>query len=360
MLPRMAAIPATNENVMETMRELLSSYSTYAFKVLAAPFDPNQRVFLLYLITSALAAFFVYRVARRKGGGEASFLRFLFPQHVWRHPSAWLDLRYFFFHMLIGHFLTLGITMWATVVAFQLIAGDSLVDTALRDGADFSAADFAITAVYMFGSMAVLDFIAYVIHYLQHRVPILWEFHKVHHSAEVMHPISNYREHPVDNIVYKYASGLAIGSMAGLAVNAFGYVPSVPSLLGVPVLMLGFNLLAYNLRHSHVWLRWPGRWSMILPSPAHHHVHHSYHPDHIDKNFAFLFPIWDVIFKTYCMPADNRDVKFGIGEGKAAELTSCTRLYFIPFRDAWRIIRDDFRRMRRPQDADAPVPADAT
>ncbi len=85
--------------------------------------------------------------------------------------------------------------------------------------------------------------------------------------------------------------------------------------------MLAFNLLAYNLRHSHIWLRWPGRWSMVLPSPAHHHVHHSCHPDHIDKNFAFMFPVWDVIFRTYHLPEDNRDVKFGIGEGKAAELS---------------------------------------
>ena len=96
---------------------------------------------------------------------------------------------------------------------------------------------------------------------------------------------------------------------------------------------------------------------MILPSPAHHHVHHRSHPDHVDKNFAFLVPVWDVIFKTYCMPADNRDVKFGIGEGKAAELTTCLRLYLIPFRDAWRIIREDFRRFRQPREA-PPVPAD--
>jgi hypothetical protein len=46
-----------------------------------------------------------------------------------------------------------------------------------------------------------------------------------------------------------------------------------------------------------------------------------------------------VIFRTYHLPEDNRDVKFGIGEGKADELGSCLQLYFIPFRDAWRLIR---------------------
>ena len=188
-------------------------------------------------------------------------------------------------------------------------------------------------------------------------MPLLWQFHKVHHSAEVMHPISNFREHPVDNFAYDLITGLGFGALNGIAVNVFGYLPSLPSLLGVPLLMLAFNLLAYNLRHCHVWLRWPGRWSMVLPSPAHHHVHHSCHPDHIDKNFAFMFPVWDVIFGTYTLPEDNRDVKFGIGEGKAAELSTCLQLYLIPFRDAWRVIR---RRLRRPAAKPAPLPhADA-
>ncbi len=83
---------------------------------------------------------------------------------------------------------------------------------------------------------------------------------------------------------------------------------------------------------------------MILPSPAHHQVHHSCHPEHLDKNFAFMFPVWDVIFGSYILPEDNRDVKFGVGEGKADELSSCFKLYLIPFRDAWRLIR---RRPRR-------------
>ena len=56
-------------------------------------------------------------------------------------------------------------------------------------------------------------------------------------------------------------------------------------------------------------------------------------------SFGFMFPIWDVIFKTYHMPEDNRDVKFGIGEGNADELNTCLRLYWVPFRDAYRVLK---------------------
>jgi sterol desaturase/sphingolipid hydroxylase (fatty acid hydroxylase superfamily) len=338
---------------MPNVAEFMHAYGAHARHVFTAPLHPSNRIFFLYLATSLLAAFLVWRAARRRGDGERSFLRFLFPRAVWQHPSAWLDLRYFFFHMLVGHFLLLGLSAWAAALAFGAVTGDFSIQSQLRRSGSFSATDFAIAMGYMLVAFAVIDFVNWGVHYLQHKVPLLWQFHKVHHSAEVMHPISNFREHPVDNFAYYLITGLSYGALSGIAVNVVGYLPSLPSLLGVPLLMLAFNLLAYNLRHSHIWLRWPGRWSMILPSPAHHHVHHSCHPDHIDKNFAFMFPVWDVIFGTYTLPEDNRDVKFGIGEGKADELQSCLQLYLIPFRDAWRVIR---RRLRRRAAKPAPYP----
>jgi sterol desaturase/sphingolipid hydroxylase (fatty acid hydroxylase superfamily) len=72
-------------------------------------------------------------------------------------------------------------------------------------------------------------------------------------------------------------------------------------------------------------------------------VHHSYHPTHINKNFAFMFPVWDLMFGTFEMPASNADVKFGLGEGggENEEFRSCLGLYFLPFRN---IVRSFVRR----------------
>ena len=183
------------------------------------------------------------------------------------------------------------------------------------------------------------DFLAYLTHYLQHKIPILWEFHKVHHSAEVMHPLSNFREHPVDNFAYDVVTGVGYGLFLGAASTFFEYVPTMPSVFGVPILMFLFNLLGYNLRHSHIWLRWPGVWSKVFPSPAHHHVHHSCHPDHLDKNFAFLFPFWDVVFGTYEMPNDNKDIKFGVLGMESMEMDTCTKLYTVPFQKVGKRLR---------------------
>ncbi|WP_264773364.1 sterol desaturase family protein [Defluviimonas salinarum] len=311
------------------------------------PFDPANRIYFLYLATSALFAYAVFRRQARAGrtGKRASFLRFLFPAHVWSHPSAWLDLRYFFFHQLIGHFLLLGLGAASTSYAFEWFSGGvGIIDAATSSEAG-GAAGLGMAVGFMFVATLVVDFVAYVIHYLQHKVPVLWQFHKVHHSAEVMHPLSNYREHPIDNLVYAAVIGGSYGLVAVAAYKLLGYIPTMPMLLGVPLLMLAFNLAGYNLRHSHVWLRWPGVWSKIFPSPAHHHVHHSCHPDHFDKNFAFMFPVWDVLFGTYVVPEDNRDVVFGIHDKKsAAEMNSCVKLYFVPFRDAWRLLKRRYGR----------------
>lgn len=320
--------------------------------VVLMPFDPDSRIFVLYLLTSVLFALFVYLGLRRSRSDEATtFVRFLFPRRVWGHPSAWLDVRYFFFHSMTGHFLATGGGAFAAATVLVLLTRfEGMPDP--RDTVFLAGwTGLGASTGFMIVALIVADFTAFYVHYLQHKIPLLWQFHKVHHSAEVMHPLSNFREHPIDNLVYSLTIGATYGLVLALAAHTIGYLPDMLSLLGVPILMFLFNVTGYNLRHSHVWLRWPGRWSMVFPSPAHHQVHHSCHPDHLDKNFAFVFPVWDVIFGCYVMPEDNRDVKFGVTDkDRGHQLNSCLKLYFLPFRDAWRL----FKRTRGPK-ADVPA-----
>ena len=325
------------------MQDFVAIYFEHILTVLKKPFDPTQRIYFLYVATSVFVAFLIWRAHRRANfsEGKGSFLKFLFPKSVWDHPSAWLDVRYFFFHKFIGHFLMFGALGASGAGMFRLITGEALTGLSATQQGPLS---WGIVVLYMIVSAIVVDFLGFAAHYAQHKVPVLWEFHKVHHSAEVMHPLSNYREHPIDNFFYALLIGAGYGGVAGVAYLLIGVVPTLPSILGVPILMFLFNIAAYNLRHSHVWLRWPGVWSKIFPSPAHHHVHHSCHPDHFDKNFAFMFPLWDVIFGTYIMPEDNRDVKFGVAGMKPMEMDSCWKLYWVPFQKAGRRIRRKFNR----------------
>lgn len=331
---------------MDTIWIAIAAVMDRMIDVAKYPFTPSQRIYWVYLLTSLLIAYGVYRAIKAKGhhaterdaeAAQGSFVGFLFPKSVWSHPSAWLDLRYLFFHKVTSYFLFFGIGGFALALGHHIGSGGvPMAEIAVRADKT-TATDWGVAFGFMFVVVIISDFAGWAMHYLQHKIPLLWQFHKVHHSAEVMHPVSNYREHPVDNLAYSFFIGLLSGVCYGVTGQFFGYVPTMPTMIGVPVMMFLFNIIGYNLRHSHVWLKWPGIWSKVFPSPAHHHVHHSCHPDHIDKNFAFMFPVWDVIFGTYTMPEDNRDVKFGVPEEQGRDLDSVLRLYWVPFRDAYRL-----------------------
>jgi sterol desaturase/sphingolipid hydroxylase (fatty acid hydroxylase superfamily) len=316
--------------------------------VLTYPFIPTQRIFWLYILSSSILAFYVFYVSIRLDPSHRlsfkAFISFLLPKDVWLTSSAWLDVRYFFVNQIFRMIIYGAFLAGVVHLTLQVITGGPGLIVANGPTFDSNITTIVISTMYMFVLIAFVDFVSYGIHYLQHKVPFLWEFHKVHHSLEVMHPLSNYREHPIDSCVYAIGTGAAYGLITGLSMNLLSYVPSAPQVLGVSLLLFAFNILGYNLRHSHVWLRWPGQWSMLFASPAHHHIHHSCHPDHINKNFAFMFPCWDVLFRTYHLPETNKDVRFGISMHHVNEYKSCIGIYFIPFRHAFAPV---FKRLKR-------------
>lgn len=311
----------------------LEAYGRYAVEFFSFLGTSTHRLFFLFILTSLGTAYWLYR--RQKN--SESFIQFLFPKSIWSNPAAWLDVRYFFFHGLIGHFFLFGVGTAAYVIG--ILIGTGFAGYAgLEDISPYGPiTTYLLAGVALLIVTLVNDFMAFYIHYLQHKIPLLWQFHKVHHSGEVLHSLSNYREHPIDNLAYKFIISLFTGISWGLILLMLGFTPTSLNIIGLSIFALCFNLAGYHLRHSHIWLKWPGVWSKVFGSPAHHHIHHSRHPDHLDKNFAFIFPIWDVLFGCYHMPETNQDVEFGIVED-SSELNSCINFYLIPFRDAYRLL----------------------
>ncbi len=322
---------------------------TQFIHVLNYPFLASEYIFWPYLLSSAVLALYVYSFKNQSDpdhkGSIKAFINFLFPRYIWQSASAWLDVRYFLLYQIFRSVLYGVFLVSVLNQTFQFISGGPNMVLASNLSNDPKSTGMMISIIYMFGLIAFVDFFSYVMHYVQHKVPLLWEFHKVHHSLEVMHPLSNYREHPIDNIFYAVITGMAYGLFMGLVQKQFGFLPTVPQLLGIPLLVIAFKVLGYNLRHSHIWLRWPGRLSMVFASPAHHQIHHSYHPDHLDKNFAFIFPFWDVLFRTYQMPETNEDVRFGISKHYDNEYKSCLGIILIPFRNAYLLMSDKLKQI---------------
>ncbi len=191
-----------------------------------------------------------------------------------------------------------------------------------------SEATLPIRIAYAGAVLLAADFGFFLGHYIGHKVPLFWEFHKVHHSAEVLNPLTNFRFHPVDRVLLGFFIGLSTGVVKGAFGFAFPGGISEIALVNIGVL-LAFNLLA-NLRHSHVWLSYGWYASHVFSIPAQHQIHHGTAARHIDKNFGLMLSLWDWLAGCLYIPRQREDIELGLTNGEHAQYDSLWRLYTLP------------------------------
>jgi sterol desaturase/sphingolipid hydroxylase (fatty acid hydroxylase superfamily) len=258
--------------------------------------------------------------------GRAQF-RDYFRAQVWWHASARADYRLYFANALV-----------LPLVFGWLLFGDAqvggLIDAALgRAPAAAAAMDagLPLRLAYTVVFFLAYDFGRFVAHCLLHDVPALWEFHKVHHSAEVLTPITAYRAHPVDLLVMAWVPAVLTGIATWAFNAASGGQVGFYAFLGLHVALWAVNLID-NLRHSHVWVTYGpslGRW---VVSPAHHQLHHSFEPEHIGCNRGFSLAVWDRLYGTLRMPAPQPETfRLGLGDGTEPQWHSVKGMYLKPF-----------------------------
>ncbi len=286
-----------------------------------------------FLLSASLLALGVYALAppRQSPRSLAGFLRYLAPRAIFLHPSALLDYRFYVVNGLLLRFVQIG-ELAAALVApiFVLEAVRGALGQLLGPSGGSSAGageQFAFTLL-LFG---VVDFAKFYSHVLFHRVPWLWEFHKIHHAAEVLTPITNARIHPAEYFVTLLLEGLAAGLVSG--VFGYYYPTGIEELTFLNFGFLQFFYYLYgNLRHSHVPLGFGPALSAVLCSPVMHQVHHSADPRHRDKNFSFAFSAWDALFGTLYVPRRGETFPIGLGDEREPRFRTLGSLYFRPFK----------------------------
>ena len=217
------------------------------------------------------------------GPGESLSLR------DWWNRSARADYRLYFANALALP-LVFGVLMFNHKHIVKLLDGTfglaSSPDAAVTDPP--SIAFLAFTVVFFIA----YDFGRFVAHSLLHDVPVLWEFHKVHHSAETLNPITTFRAHPIDLLVMAWVPAVMTGAVTW-GFNKLTVAPvSFYTYLGLHVILFASNLVG-TLRHTHVWLSYGTFWGKWVVSPAQHQLHHSYEPQHIGCNRGFELAVWD-------------------------------------------------------------------
>ncbi|BFU96173.1 MAG: putative Fatty acid hydroxylase [Nitrospira sp.] len=282
-----------------------------------------------YLLSSVLLAWVIYVFARRsRTTTVASFLEFAFPSRLYRHPSTALDFRF----MAVDVFVTM--LLYAPMFTGVGLLGTKIISAVLVDrlGWDppraLSVAALVLAAV---GFLLLSDCVNYWSHVWFHRSPLLWSFHRVHHSAEVLTPAAAYRVHPVENAVVVMLQAPIVGLSAVFYQNILGPDRQITMIFGVSVIGFILALMGTHLRHSHIWFSY-GPWlNRVVMSPAHHQIHHSIESRHWNKNFGVKFTIWDQLFGTLYAPEKPEALKVGLPDAGPPEFTSVPRLYFLPF-----------------------------
>jgi sterol desaturase/sphingolipid hydroxylase (fatty acid hydroxylase superfamily) len=318
-----------------------STFQLYGFFKTAFT-DPDSLLFWPYFLVFLFWAALAFRV-NYQGRGVANFFRFVFPRSVYLHRSSATDVQIF----LMNRFLLLPSRLLKAFAAPALAAwvlglnpGDPLKAFPLDP-----YTSLLYWAVWLVG--AELGY--YLAHRAFHQIPLLWEFHKVHHSAEVLTPLTLFRKHPV----FEMGSALGIAIVRGILlvemVLLTGGEFHAAHLFAFNIYDMMFRAAGEHLRHSHIWWAWGPRTSYVFHSPAQHQIHHSADPRHINKNFGEILAVWDWLFGSlYVAGKQKEELRFGLGYPDHG-LTNVFAAYFVPFRNIGRMVVASLRRqVRRP------------
>jgi sterol desaturase/sphingolipid hydroxylase (fatty acid hydroxylase superfamily) len=281
--------------------------------------NPDKRLFWAYLLSSVLISIIYFYISKKN-------TRVISSSKLWLHPSAKLDYYYFFLSYFINIFLLIPFIISAKTIAFG-------VNKFLYQEFDYFENSFfsyeMIILMYTLSIFLVSDFTRYWLHRFLHTIPFLWEFHKVHHSAKVLTPITFYRVHPVENFLFGLRYSFSIGLVTGVFIYFFGAMIDIYMVFGVNVFLFLFSLLGSNLRHSHVpfsYGRFLEKWFI---SPKQHQIHHS--KKHFNKNYGGYIAVWDRVFGTLCLSQSVKVMKFGLRNEQMKDYKSLIDLIFRPF-----------------------------
>lgn len=231
----------------------------------------------------------------------------------YKRPDVKTDVAFYFLNSVVGTTLqNLAIfAVIATVVVavamfggtthdefrglFNKLLADDLSPVSSETMRNFVNSQHLVIQVFI--GLMIADFLYYWGHRIFHKKPY-WHLHAIHHSPPVLDWLSSVRFHPIEDAV-----------MMAFRVTPLlflGFNPEV--FLSVAVLIGVWDVF------SHANVTWDlGPLKYVFITPRFHRWHHTSQEEGLDKNFAGVFPIYDLLFGTWYMP--NRiPTEFGAGE----------------------------------------------
>ncbi len=301
-------------------------------RIILLPFLSGERLFFLYILTFILMACVIFF---KKNHTLAGFFKFLLPKEIYTHQSTKIDIYLIFFSPFFNILLLTPLTVLATLwIAHGIMA---LLDSAFMSPMlEINAYSYIIYSILW---IIFYDFGQYIAHYWEHKFPILWEFHKIHHSAEVLNPATAYRFHPCDMAFTSVVITACTSIITGLFSWLYGQELTFISILNMHCIIFLFYFCGYHFRHSHIKVIYPRWLQHILICPSQHQIHHSVEKKHWDKNIGYIFSVWDWLFGTLYIATHDEEYHYGLSKDQDATYRSLYHVYTVPFKNIFKILK---------------------
>lgn len=174
--------------------------------------------------------------------------------------------------------------------------------------------------LYAFLGLLILDLVgAYFAHWVQHRTPVLWRFHLIHHTDMEVDTTTANRHHPGESLIRFICTILAV------------LIAGAP--MWLVFLYQSLSVVFSQFNHANIQL--PKKLdtfiSYIIVSPDMHKVHHHYVLPYTDTNYGNIFSIWDRLFGTFSTLSNDKIV-YGVDTHQDIEHHSnINKMLKIPF-----------------------------
>ena len=288
--------------------------------------DPKKRIFICYILFSIIIAF-VWLIYNKKLSVKKS-LKKIFNPKIFFSNSSKSDYKIFILNQIIMFLISPILITQLTIATFLFYYFHSL--SWLNAGMYKNSSIIVVITLFTTFHFLLDDFSKFLVHRCMHKWRVLWALHKVHHSATTLTPMTVFRTHPLEGIIFSLRGAFTQAITISSFVFLFGNNVDLITVLGVNIFVFLFNIFGSNLRHSHIGIRYWNLLEYILISPAQHQVHHSVSRNHHDKNFGSALALWDWIFGSLHHSEDTDKLTLGIGNDSSEKIHTLTNLYFKP------------------------------
>lgn len=156
-----------------------------------------------------------------------------------------------------------------------------------------------VWGIVIAGVLSMDFFGGWLVHWAEHKIPLLWRIHIVHHADTKVDVTTGLRHHPLE------------------ALNRWLFFTAGVLLMGLPIyaVMIGQTFMSMFTMLTHANLKLPA-WldkgiSYLFVSPNMHKVHHHWKQPFTDSNFGTALSIWDRMLGTY-RELDPAEIKYGL------------------------------------------------